>query len=197
MTAGRGSCRSSGSTRVMIGGMWMPELIALAGGTALVTKPGDHAPTLTREALAALSPDVVLVKPCGFPLERTLDELETLRDALPWNEWAAVRAGQRVRRRRQRVLQSPGAAAGRVARDPRGLRPPRGVSRLSRASTAAAWCGSSPTCAASRGEPPDRPRCQISMRRGPLPTLTGRDHSSGSGTRPIRSRRRRSRPSAM
>jgi len=79
---------------VMIGGMWMPELIALAGGTALVTRPGDHAPTLTREALAALSPDVVLVKPCGFPLERTLDELATLRDALPWNRWAAVRDGR-------------------------------------------------------------------------------------------------------
>ena len=79
---------------VMIGGMWMPELIALAGGTALVTKPGEHAPTLTRDALAALSPDVVLVKPCGFPLDRTLDELEALRDALPWNEWAAVEAGR-------------------------------------------------------------------------------------------------------
>ena len=79
---------------VMIGGMWMPELIALAGGTALVTRPGDHAPTLTRDALAALSPDVVLVKPCGFPLERTLDELEALRASLPWNEWAAVQAGR-------------------------------------------------------------------------------------------------------
>jgi iron complex transport system substrate-binding protein len=79
---------------VMIGGMWMPELIALAGGTALVTGPGDHAPTLTREALAALSPDVVLVKPCGFPLERSLEELDTLRDALPWSQWDAVRAGR-------------------------------------------------------------------------------------------------------
>jgi iron complex transport system substrate-binding protein len=78
---------------VMIGGMWMPELIALAGGRPLLTRAGDHAPTLTREALAALSPDVVLVKPCGFPLERTLAELETLRTALPWGEWDAVRAG--------------------------------------------------------------------------------------------------------
>ena len=79
---------------VMIGGMWMPELIALAGGVPLVTRPGDHAPTLTREALAALAPDVVLVKPCGFPLDRTLAELHVLSASLPWGEWAAVREGR-------------------------------------------------------------------------------------------------------
>jgi len=79
---------------VMVGGMWMPELIALAGGTPLVTRPGEHAPTLTRETLADLAPDVVLVKPCGFPLERTLAELDALAAALPWGEWAAVRAGR-------------------------------------------------------------------------------------------------------
>ncbi|HUR26560.1 MAG TPA: ABC transporter substrate-binding protein [Planctomycetota bacterium] len=74
---------------VMIGGTWMPELVDIAGGRTLVTKPGDHAPTLALEALKKLrpAPDVVLVKPCGFELERTLMELEPLRDlfeALPW-----------------------------------------------------------------------------------------------------------------
>jgi iron complex transport system substrate-binding protein len=73
---------------VMIGGMWMPELVTLAGGEPLVTRPGDHAPTLGPEALAALDPDVVLVKPCGFPLGRTLEELEVLREALP-RRWRA------------------------------------------------------------------------------------------------------------
>src|SRR2546430_92950 len=29
---------------VMVGGMWMPELIALPGGEALVTRPGQHPP---------------------------------------------------------------------------------------------------------------------------------------------------------
>jgi iron complex transport system substrate-binding protein len=53
-----------------------------------VTRPGDHAPTLGPEALAALDPDVVLVKPCGFPLGRTLEELEVLREALP-RRWRA------------------------------------------------------------------------------------------------------------
>jgi len=73
---------------VMVGGMWMPELIALAGGEALVTRPGQHAPTLDRDALAALDPEVVLVKPCGFPLQRTVEELDVLREALP-SAWRA------------------------------------------------------------------------------------------------------------
>ena len=79
---------------VMVGGMWMPELVALAGGEPLVTRPGDHAPTLTKQELASLDPDVVLVKPCGFDLARTLRELSVLRDALPWDTWSAVARGR-------------------------------------------------------------------------------------------------------
>lgn len=78
---------------VMIGGMWMPELIALVGGTPLVTKPGEHAPTLTKQQLAALDPDVVLVKPCGFDLTRTLGESDSLREMLP-RTWRAVADGR-------------------------------------------------------------------------------------------------------
>jgi iron complex transport system substrate-binding protein len=73
---------------VMIGGMWMPELVMLAGGEPLVTRPGERAPTLDRDRLAALEPDVVVVKPCGFSLRRTLEELEVLGDALP-RSWRA------------------------------------------------------------------------------------------------------------
>lgn len=81
---------------VMIGGTWMPELVEIAGGRALVTKPGDHAPTLSPEQLAALdpAPDVVLVKPCGFALERTRVELETLRALFRGMPWPAVRDGR-------------------------------------------------------------------------------------------------------
>ena len=79
---------------VMIGGMWMPELIEMAGGTPLITSPGDHAPTLAMDALRELSPDVVVVSPCGFSLDRTLQELDALRAALPCESWPAVRAGR-------------------------------------------------------------------------------------------------------
>src|SRR5262249_33277499 len=79
---------------VMVGGMWMPELIARAGGSAPGHRPGDHEPTLSREALAALAPDVVLIKPCGFSLQRTREELSLLRTALPWDAWRAVEEGR-------------------------------------------------------------------------------------------------------
>jgi iron complex transport system substrate-binding protein len=79
---------------VMIGGLWMAELVALAGGTALMTEPGARAPTVTREQLSALDPDLVLIKPCGFDLGRTLDELPVLRKTLPWESWRAVASGR-------------------------------------------------------------------------------------------------------
>lgn len=79
---------------VMVGGMWMPELISRAAGVPLVTRPGDHAPTLTRDALASLAPDVVVIKPCGFALDRTVEELSLLPTVLPWQSWRAVQEGR-------------------------------------------------------------------------------------------------------
>ena len=76
---------------VMIGGTWMPKLVELAGGRALVTRHGDHAPTLDRAALAALQPDVVVVKPCGFDLERSRAELGALAEQLAECDWPALR----------------------------------------------------------------------------------------------------------
>jgi iron complex transport system substrate-binding protein len=63
---------------VMLGGTWMPELIDLAGGVAVGTTAGAPAPTVDATALAALRPDVVVIKPCGFSLARTLAERELI-----------------------------------------------------------------------------------------------------------------------
>jgi iron complex transport system substrate-binding protein len=69
---------------LMIGGTWMPELVELAGGTAIGATAGAPAPTIDAEQLAALAPDVVVIKPCGFPIARTLAERATIDQlALP------------------------------------------------------------------------------------------------------------------
>src|SRR6185312_12514744 len=77
---------------LMIGGTWMPELIELAGGTAVGASAGAPAPTIDSPALAALRPDVVVVKPCGFSLDRALVE----RDVIERNVIAAVGSHARV-----------------------------------------------------------------------------------------------------
>lgn len=59
---------------IMLGGTWMPDLVALAGGDPLGVLPGAPAPTVSLEQLADLRPDVVLIKPCGFDIERTMRE---------------------------------------------------------------------------------------------------------------------------
>lgn len=67
---------------LMLGGTWMPELIALAGGEALGAAAGSPAPTITSERLTELRPDVVVVKPCGFTLARALEERELIERAV-------------------------------------------------------------------------------------------------------------------
>ena len=63
---------------LMLGGTWMPELIEIAGGVAVGATPGRPAPTLEPGELRKLAPDVVVVKPCGFPLDRTLKESDAI-----------------------------------------------------------------------------------------------------------------------
>jgi iron complex transport system substrate-binding protein len=67
---------------VMLGGTWMPELIELAGGTAAGAKPGAPAPTVSSGQLAELRPEVVVIKPCGFALPRTLAERDVIERAI-------------------------------------------------------------------------------------------------------------------
>jgi iron complex transport system substrate-binding protein len=75
---------------LMIGGTWMPELVELAGGTALAATAGAPAPTVTTTDLAALAPDVIVIKPCGFTIDRTLAE----RDVIARNVTAVAGAAR-------------------------------------------------------------------------------------------------------
>jgi iron complex transport system substrate-binding protein len=67
---------------LMLGGTWMPELIELAGGLAVGAAAGRPAPTVSPDMLRELRPDVVVVKPCGFSLERTLAERDIMERAI-------------------------------------------------------------------------------------------------------------------
>ncbi len=79
---------------LMAGGNWMPELIAAAGGHNLFGEAGKHSDWMQWEELAAADPDVIIVAPCGYGLERCLEELPLLQAKRGWAHLQAVRMGR-------------------------------------------------------------------------------------------------------
>lgn len=75
---------------IMGAGYWMPEIIAAAGGQAILGRQGDHAPIIDLAALAAADPDVIIVGPCGFSIDRAQAEMATLAGQ---PEFQTLRAG--------------------------------------------------------------------------------------------------------
>jgi iron complex transport system substrate-binding protein len=57
-------------------GHWVPDMVAVAGGLDAATAPGEPSRRLTWPAIAALEPDVIVLAPCGFDLDRTLAEVD-------------------------------------------------------------------------------------------------------------------------
>lgn len=55
-----------------VGGHWIPEMIALAGGEDVAGPTGAKSPEVEWEALAALDPEIVVVMPCGMYVEDSL-----------------------------------------------------------------------------------------------------------------------------
>jgi iron complex transport system substrate-binding protein len=75
---------------LMASGNWMPELVEMAGGVNLFGDAGKHAPWMTWEELVAKDPEVILVLPCGFDLERTRREMPALTRRPQWQSLQAV-----------------------------------------------------------------------------------------------------------
>ena len=59
---------------IFAGGHWVPQLIEYAGGTDLLGLAGEPSEQRTWEEAAAARPEVVIVAPCGYDVERGLAE---------------------------------------------------------------------------------------------------------------------------
>jgi iron complex transport system substrate-binding protein len=79
---------------LMAAGNWTPELIARAGGVDVFGVAGVHSPWITFEQLLTRDPDVIVIAPCGFDLERTRGEMHWLTERPEWPRLKAVRAGR-------------------------------------------------------------------------------------------------------
>ena len=76
-----------------VAGHWGPEMIALAGGTDTLGSVGEKSAHIRWEQLREAVPEVIVVAPCGYDVERARADL--VEAALPpwWGDLPAVRSG--------------------------------------------------------------------------------------------------------
>jgi iron complex transport system substrate-binding protein len=78
----------------MLAGNWMPEIIQFAGGDSGRVASGEHSSYADWQAIADFDPEVVVVMPCGFDVQRTIVEAQVLASVPEWANLAAVREGR-------------------------------------------------------------------------------------------------------
>ena len=79
---------------LMGAGNWTPELVAYAGGEPIFGDIGQHTPWVTWEELQAADPDVIVLSPCGYTLERAMQDVPLLQSHPVWADLQAVRNGR-------------------------------------------------------------------------------------------------------
>jgi iron complex transport system substrate-binding protein len=76
------------------GGHWGPELVEIAGGEDPLGRPGEDSTRILWERVREAEPEVLVLACCGYPVERTLQDLPILQRYPGWAELPAVRNGQ-------------------------------------------------------------------------------------------------------
>lgn len=64
-----------------VAGHWVPEMVELAGGRDVLGSQNAPSHETTWHTVEAARPDVILVMPCGYSVERTLNELRHIGQA--------------------------------------------------------------------------------------------------------------------
>jgi iron complex transport system substrate-binding protein len=72
-------------------GHWIPYQVAYAGGVDMLSNPGGDSIVTSWEKILRYNPEVLVIAPCGFEIERTMEELYLLTRQTGWKDLAAVR----------------------------------------------------------------------------------------------------------
>ena len=74
-----------------VGGHWVPEMVAKAGGEDVLGRAGEPSFRVTSEQILESRPDVIVVMPCGYNLKRVVAECAVERFPESWQCLPAVR----------------------------------------------------------------------------------------------------------
>lgn len=71
-------------------GHWIPFQVARAGGIDRLSCPGGSSAPISWEKILDYDPEVLLIAPCGFCVERSLEECHLLQNKNGWSRIKAV-----------------------------------------------------------------------------------------------------------
>ncbi len=74
-------------------GHWVPEMIRLAGGRDELSREGAPSVEVSWQRIADYDPEILVLMPCSFGLERTIEELGKTPLPEEWSRLTAVRSG--------------------------------------------------------------------------------------------------------
>ncbi len=76
---------------VYASGHWMPEMVRIAGGTDDLGREGADSVRIPWDEVLEYEPEVLVVTPCGFNLDKVLELAPQLYDSKGWADIPAVR----------------------------------------------------------------------------------------------------------
>lgn len=72
-------------------GHWIPHQIAYAGGVDMLSNPSGDSIVTSWEKILKYDPEILVIAPCGFTIERTLQEIYLLTEKTGWDTLKAVK----------------------------------------------------------------------------------------------------------
>lgn len=77
-----------------VAGHWVPEMVETAGGECGIGKAGEPSFKVSWEDIVNFAPQMLFIMPCGYDIEKTLDEIDTLTSHDEWFSLPSTNRGQ-------------------------------------------------------------------------------------------------------
>ena len=75
-------------------GHWISEMVSMAGGEEGLARLGQPSEQIEWQDVLDFAPEIVIFMPCGFNLERTIEECKQARTYPNWSDLPAVKTGR-------------------------------------------------------------------------------------------------------
>lgn len=76
---------------LMLAGNHIPELVSIAGGASILVQAGKPSLTVLWEEILEANPDIIILMPQGFAIERTMKDIDILLQLPGFAELKAIK----------------------------------------------------------------------------------------------------------